>query len=83
MEYLSQASSAQGFRAWISHWILLYASPLQYTFQDPILPGLLPFAVLIGPFLWKGPYESKGWFDVGLEMSVKRSVYSSFAVIQL
>lgn len=37
MEYISQVSSSQGCRAWVSHWILLYASPLQYTFQDPIL----------------------------------------------
>lgn len=29
----------------------------------------------------EGTYESKGWFDVGLEMSVQRSVYSSFPVI--
>lgn len=66
MQYISQASSSQGLRAWVSHWMLLLTSPLQYSFQDPVLPGLLPFAVLIWPFLWKGPYESKGWVWYGV-----------------
>lgn len=61
-----QVSSPQGFRAWISRWMRLHDSPLQYIFQDPILPGLLPLAVLTWAFLWKEPYESKGWVWYGV-----------------
>lgn len=47
MQYTSQAPSSQGLRAWVSCWMLLHAPPLQYIFQDPVLPGLLPFVVLM------------------------------------
>lgn len=47
-------------------WMLLHASPSQCVFQDPVLSGLLPFAVLMSicvqRILWKQrPGLIQGW----------------------